>query len=559
MPDLLHSLKGQDIVYLRIVAERWGVELKSQTWDGAAKELVASILDQQLFTELISSFSPEAKSALAALAAAGGRMPWPAFVRRFGDVREMGAGRRDREKPYLKPESPAEFLFYRGLLARAFFDTDKGAQEFAFMPEEILKFLRRNETRNATKENPQPTKAARSDENSEPLGRRATPAERAHIVPSTDRILDDATTLLAGLRAGHATQPDPFLQALLHAAGLLRKNVPRTEEIRSFLAAPRAEALSILAQAWQTSDAVNELRLIPGLACEGEWTNSPQATRNIVLSWLAAIPGNTWWGLNAFVSDIKSKRPDFQRPAGDYDSWFIKRQADGRYLRGFACWDEVDGALIRFFITSVLYRLGMLDLAGVHPEGESTAFRLAGIEGREAKGRISNSESRFTNIENGKLKISSSGMIYVPRLTPRAVRYQVARFGEPQQEQPEEYRYRLTPASLTKAKEQGLNVEQILTLLSRHAEAGIPPVLVKAVKRWEAEGTVARAETQVVLRVNKPEVLTELRKSGAGRFLGQTLGPTAVVIKPGAQAKVMSALAEMGLLAEDATAETSET
>jgi len=43
----------------------------------------------------------------------------------------------------------------------------------------------------------------------------------------------------------------------------------------------------------------------------------------------------------------------------------------------------------------------------------------------------------------------------------------------------------------------------------------------------------------------------ELRKSKAARFLGETLGPTTVVIKEGAQSKVMAALAEMGLLAEE--------
>ena len=53
-------------------------------------------------------------------------MPWAGFTRQFGDVREIGAGKRDREQPYLAPASAAEVLFYRGLLERAFFDTDKG-------------------------------------------------------------------------------------------------------------------------------------------------------------------------------------------------------------------------------------------------------------------------------------------------------------------------------------------------------------------------------------------------------------------------------------------------
>jgi hypothetical protein len=100
-----------------------------------------------------------------------------------------------------------------------------------------------------------------------------------------------------------------------------------------------------------------------------------------------------------------------------------------------------------------------------------------------------------------------------------------------------------------------LKVEHLLSLLAKYAAGGIPPVLVKALKRWESNGTEARVQTQVVLRVSRPEVLEELRKSKAARFLGELLGPTTVVIKEGAQSKVLAALAELGLLAEDETSE----
>jgi len=113
--------------------------------------------------------------------------------------------------------------------------------------------------------------------------------------------------------------------------------------------------------------------------------------------------------------------------------------------------------------------------------------------------------------------------------------------------------YRITPRSLNKAKEQGLKVEHLLALLAKHSDAGIPPVLVKALKRWEVNGTEARAETQVILKVSRPEVLEELRKSKAARFLGEPLGPTSIIIKAGAQAKVMAALDRDGPIAEDAS------
>ena len=71
-------------------------------------------------------------------------MPWAAFARQFGEIREAGPGRRDREQVYLNPASTAETLFYRAFLARAFFDTPNGAQEFAYIPEDLAQLIKPN-------------------------------------------------------------------------------------------------------------------------------------------------------------------------------------------------------------------------------------------------------------------------------------------------------------------------------------------------------------------------------------------------------------------------------
>ena len=93
----------------------------------------------------------------------------------------------------------------------------------------------------------------------------------------------------------------------------------------------------------------------------------------------------------------------------------------------------------------------------------------------------------------------------------------------------------------------------MLALLSKSAEAGIPPSLVKAIKVWEKLGAQSRIEQELVLKVSQPEILNRLRKSKANRFLGEALGPTAVILKPGTQLKVWEMLAELGYLVEDTT------
>lgn len=540
MPDLFHSLLKRDIGHLRIVAEFWGLELESSEADSAREELSASLLDFELLAELMDSLSPQAHSAITDLVNSGGRIPWAVFTRKYGDIREMGAGKRDRERPHLKPSSTAEILFYRGILARAFFETDKGPQEFAYIPDDLLLLI---ESREAGAEEGHAV--------AEALGRPASPKEQGTIILATDHILDDATTMLAAIRMGRSDDwSDPRLHTLLTSARLIsttpsgregRGEYLNPEAVKTFLECPRPEALKILQDAWLESPTFNELCLVPGIVCEGEWSNQPQETREFLLNLLDAIPEGKWWSLGAFVRDVKTKYADFQRPAGDYDSWFIKRESDGRYLRGFAHWDEVDGALVKFFVTGILHWLGEVDLSIAEGATEPTAFRLSSFEPMKE--------------ERGKIIVTSNGRISIPRDAPRAVRYQISRFCEWDEPKEDVYRYHISVRSLAKAKEQGLKAEHLLVLLSKHADVGIPPSLVKALKRWEVHGTEARVETQVVLRVTKPEVLEEMRKSKAAKFLGEVLSPTAVIVKGGAIQKVMEAMAELGLLMDDLTEE----
>ncbi len=540
MPNLIQSFQGRDIGYLRIVARLWGIDLAASDTDIASKELAAALLDPGTVAEIVDALPADARSALAALTEAGGKLPWAAFARQFGELREAGAGRRDREQVYLHPISAAETLFYRALLARAFFDTPSGAQEFAYIPDNLLAQIGHGDTETRRAVASPPLRVAVSPTL---LGRAATPKEREHPLPACDCLLDDATTLLAALRMGlpppETRIPVRVVTDFLSAAKIIVDGKPQIEPVRLFLEAPRKDALEQLVNAWLESETFNELRQVPGLVCEGEWQDSPLVTRRSLLAFVNAIPKGKWWSLLSFINAIKEKSPDFQRPAGDYDSWFIKRESDGVYLRGFEHWDEVDGALIRYLVTGPLFWLGMVEVASAEEGSTVFAFRV--------------NEKRVTSNENAKLTVSSNGRITVPRTVPRVTRYLIARFCTWDEAKPDEYRYHVTTASLKKAGEQGLKVGQLLSLLAKNAAAEIPPAFVKALKRWEKNDTEARMEVQTVLKVSRPEVLEELRKSKAGRFLGEVLGPTAVAVKPGAQSKVLAALAEMGLLAEDGT------
>jgi len=60
----------------------------------------------------------------------------------------------------------------------------------------------------------------------------------------------------------------------------------------------------------------------------------------------------------------------------------------------------------------------------------------------------------------------------------------------------------------------------------------------------------ARIEPLVVLRLAEPELLEKLRETKASGCLGEVLGPTAVLVKPGCGSRVRAALRELGILTD---------
>src|SRR5205814_1572058 len=155
-------------------------------------------------------------------------------------------------------------------------------------------------------------------------------AEKAYPILASDRLLDDACTLLAALRTGIQPPETGISQGVvrefLSAAKVIVNGAPEPDAVKNFLEAPRARALEMLVNGWQDSESFNELRQVPGLLFEGDWKNDALGTREFLFHLLEAVPEKQWWSIPAFVRDVKAEYPDFQRPAGDYDSWFIKRE-----------------------------------------------------------------------------------------------------------------------------------------------------------------------------------------------------------------------------------------
>ena len=540
MTDLWHSLLKSEYSYLKIIAERWGFDFPAADAREGIDQLTAALLEGEYLGEITDILDRQEQELLIWLDEQGGRTPWDRIVRKFGQVREMGAGRLERERPDLDPVSPTESLWYRALIARGFFETETGPQEFVYLPDDlrdlIMPILNPKRT-------PRPEV--------EFLCRVATPREKAEVLPKPWFLLDQICTLLAAIRTG--VDPSPhlpdaneseveFYQALAVAGGLLEGPLQTSpEQIRDFLELEAPQALNTLWEKWLGKEMIAELHLLPEIQVEGDPPVEAVRIRKQVLSYLKMLPEEEWWSIESFLTQVKERHPDILRSGGEYESWFIKRNSSDEYLTGFDQWDEIEGALLRFLITGPLRWFGLIDLGAPGEDKLPLAFRLAPLFADFTAGRIPEVPER----EPEQVQLRSQGEIRMTVNVPHKARYQIARFCDWYPIKAEAYQYRLSPDSLTRAEEQDLRVPHLLSLFKNYAEA-IPPNLLAALERWEKSGPQASIEPRTVLRLGSPAILKALKKSRANRYILEQLGPTSVIIHPDSEAKIAQALMELG-------------
>lgn len=543
MPDLRNSLSRMDFNQLKIVAEKWKLPFSAPDAREGVNQLVDHLLDLGVLEEILDTLTSPEKEALLWLDSLEGKEPWPHFTRRFGEVREMGAGRLDRERPDRDPISPAEGLWYRALVARGFFETDSGPLEFAYIPEDIRSMV-------MILLGPENSSLPR-----EFICRKAILRERKHLLTASDICLDHTCTLLSGLRMN--LDPDvhlpsvsqnevDFYRTLFSTMSLLADDgTPTPEKIRNFFDKPLKERFLLLWQSWRESDTHQDLSLTPDIQIEGILGLNSGRVRELVISLLKNLDPKTWWSIESFISQVKENYPDFQRIGGEYDSWYIKSKSTGEYLRGFNHWDDVEGALLKYLLAGPMHWLGLLDLGLIEEDGQPASFRFSAY----ADNLINNQVPSLTGRNTEKVQIRSKGEIRMTTNVPHKTRYQVARFCDWHPVKAEAYLYAISPASLSRAEKQGLRVAHLLSLLKKYSEA-IPPNILAALERWEKQGVQSSVAQKTILRLGSPAVLKSLKKSKASRYILEQLGPTVVIIREGSEDKIAEVLVELGFFLE---------
>ena len=558
MRPLAQCLLDAELIRLQAIARSWDVVLPTNRRQDVAARLAEAMVQPRLIAGAWRALEDDQRQALEALMAAGAQMPLRVFSRCWGDIRTMGPGRIEREQPWRAPASPAEALWYAGFIFRVFEQGEAGAYEVVFVPQELRPHL------------PIPP-APPVDVTLEPA------SEPADISAAQDAALDDICTLLAYLQ-NERVRPQPgdgwptrhlarlarqmrtpapdrleFLRHLARQLGWLRVTDsgharPEPGPVADWLRAPSYEQRKALAEAWHQSSTWNDLRHVPGIQCEdtGAWHNDPGLARDAVLQRLANLAPTTWYAIEDFAAAVKSTDPDFQRPGGDYTTWYIRDRASGAYLAGFESWDAVEGALIRHIITAPLAWLGLTDTGAATSDGPTALFRIT-EPGAAFLGPAEPPPER----EPGPLRMRDDFTVHVPPVR-RYDRFQLARIADwavTAAESSASYVYRLTPASLTRARRQGIPTARILEFMSRATDAPVPRYVEAALTRWEARGTEATLERALLLRLSSEELMTQIMASPrTRRLIHEQVGPTVALVRRQDLRALVAALGGLALL-----------
>lgn len=556
--DLIHVLEGQDSGYWRIVARAWKIPQILNSRD-QLPDLVRTMLDPARVEAEYRELLPQDRAGIDRLRALGGKMTLARFSTEFGEIREMGIARRDRDQPWLDPVSAAERLWYQGWLGRTFWDSSNGPEEFIFIPDDLLRLIPFPETA---------TLSGLPVESYIPRrGEREVRAGQASIW--------DACTLLAFLRNfpphpaeetshwpnrhildRHLQLPEAvdLLLAILVEQGRVTGDPlqPVSARCRSFLEMEPDLALEEILLGWKTSRSWNDLAHVAGIQLGAKaWPNDALRTRGNFLEILQDLPQGEWLLIDSLVRAVQVQRPDFQRPLTAFSSWYLLDRSTGEELAGSDNWLQVEGALIRYYVEGPLHWLGAVDLL---PSESPKAFRLnassASLWGPKA-GETTAAQTLKKKGKGLRARIHPEGTILFPARGSALRRYQLSRCTSWVARRGGDYVYRVTPNALQRAREQGIEENHVVGLLNRLAEGAVPPRLVQAIRRWARGGGEASIRSLRVLDLSKLESGTLIWDlPGVKDCLGETLGPRTWVVRGDRLPQLRTALLEQGILVE---------
>jgi hypothetical protein len=541
MATLFETFRDYELDLLEMITEQWGIEEDINWRADQAKQVAEKMNHKALFLEILTSLPEPAQTIFLEIAEKGGRVEREILVRAHGDIREMGAGLREKERPDREPANETEKLFYRALIALAFFDVNGDTKEYFYIPDEFLVFIK---SHNRTAKMPE----------IDPIS--AAAVKKSYAIPSMDLVY--LLALRLAILRGNVPLTEfqdiislnslPFLDALLSEKDVIALNGDiSTEKVKTILLENEADLVRSLFESWYKSEQSNDLRMVPGLVFEGQWVNDPIKPRHAIMGIIKELPDQQWFQLADLVQWVQETSPHFMRSGGEFEQWFIKNGDKGSYLQGFASWPHVEGNYIRFLINGPLAWFGIIQIAAMNGEDDVLIFSKTSL----AHSLFNNIPIEINDDAASKAVIHKNGEIYLPRNAEREMLYHFARFCIWNGINEKFYKFRMTPNAIRRSEKQGINIPQIKAILRKYGQEPIPSNIFTALERWEKSGALIQIEDQVIVRFKDAKTFNTLKNSITKNIKIEILNADSVIIPRGDIRKLENFLGEAGYLVEN--------
>jgi hypothetical protein len=476
----------------------------------------------------------------------------------------MGAGALERGKPWEAPVSATEELYYQGILYQDFGAVGDYRGQVLYIPHELLDLLPTVETppvlfslapldgippgvREGNLNMVLDAFAVLSDlqrRNAYAINGRYLPAEALHRINERLTVAEPPEAL----NHERESQRLALLLHLLRALDLIETIKdgtvkPKTARARKWLELSRARRLLTLQRKWADDPTWNDLWRVPTLRPEATgWRNDPQRARGALLRQLRELEPDTWYGIGDFVKAMKRVDPDFQRPDGDYKSWYIRHAQTGQLLLGWEQWEQVEGALLRYFLAGPLFWLGAVDLGYLAPgERSAFAFKLTAWGARWLGKEV----ELPSDPVRAPVVIAADGTIHVPPGADDWERLHLERLSDVT----EQGSYKLNKEKVVALLMEGSDIERVLRFLEQATNGFLPEGAREMMRKWAQGVGRITLEAVTLLEVDDPRLLRDLQRQPqiAQMFL-RVVGPKAVVIPAARQAELVAMLRRAGYL-----------
>jgi hypothetical protein len=562
------SLEAHPVVLLRALAAAHGIQAEQARGEELIERLHAHLTLPETVERLLAEMDEGTRAALDFLLSAGGQMPSHRFQRDplGGELRQLGAGAMERARPWEAPISATERLFYLGLVYSGFGVIGDYRGQVLYVPPELLELLPEVEAspvafdlapldgippgvREQGLSLVEDAFVVLSDlqrRNAHAVKGRYLPTEALHRI--NERLtVPEPDTALASERE---TQRLALLMQLLRSLNLVEETVegllkPVTARARRWLQLPRPRRLLTLQRAWTDDPTWNDLWRIPTLRPEPTgWRNEPRRARAALVRWLRQVPPGEWFSIADFTRAIKRVDPDFQRPDGDYNSWYIRHAETGQLLHGWENWEQVEGTLLRYLFTGPLLWLGAVELGYLTPgDKQPFAFTLTPYGARW----LGHDVELPPQPERAPVIIAADGSVTVPPGADDWERLHLERLSLPLEDGPGDYK--LDKEKVIALLMEGSDIERVIRFLEHATNGFLPNAVRERLEGWAGGYGRITLQSFVVLEVDEPGLLRDLqRQPNVAQYFHHALGPRSVAVSAEVLPKLIAALRKAGHL-----------